>query len=127
MYAFSSFVFLVQISIFVCLASREMFAREMVLTFCKGELKNYDMSDNTQFLDYCQRNSEPFFHAIDGFKKGLTHCQEDFRCHRWNCTTDQDHGFKLFGTGMARGIKKLFFIYYCFYCCFCFVFQKIKI
>ena len=104
MYAFSSFVFLVQISIFVCLASREMFARQLVLTFCKDELKDYGMADNTQFLNYCQRHSVPFFHAIDGFKKGLEHCRKNFECHRWNCTTDQDHGFKLFGTGMARGM-----------------------
>ena len=116
MYSFS-LVFVSYISmIFVTFASREMVARELANVMCRKELKRYGMDRLTPFLDLCRANPTPFFHGIEGFKKGLGNCQTDFRCHRWNCTTDEDHGFKLFGTGMARGTFYIVFdIIYCFF------------
>ena len=91
----------------VSFASSEMLRQEMNRAFCKIELRKYGMESNTPFMDVCMRDPLPFFYGIDGFKKGLKHCKDNFRCHRWNCTTDEDHGFKLFGFGMARGMLLL--------------------
>ncbi|KAL8565588.1 hypothetical protein ACOMHN_067537 [Nucella lapillus] len=50
--------------------------------------------------EVCRKNPESLLCVIEGARRGIYECQQQFKFERWNCTTN---AHKVFGPVLRRG------------------------